>query len=1534
MPLRRPPSPPVVFLIVLFSVVLAGLAQSRHNNRVAALPSPTPHGFPQPARVPPMPFAPQGANLPFGPGMPFDPLHLTVAASRGVSPRTSSLLPVFAPANSDASSVFYEEHTYDSGGQYPFSITLADVNGDSIPDVLIANRCTIIDCSNGSVSVLLGNGDGTFRAAQTYTSGGQTASSVTVSDVNGDGKPDLLVANQCITNCSSGGVSVLLGNGDGTFQPAQAYASGGLYADSIAVGDLNGDGKLDLMVANVCVNPCTGNAVVGVLLGNGDGTFQAAQTYSAGEPTTSSIAVADVNGDGKLDLLLANQCFGSGNCSTGGGVSVLLGNGDGTFQAAQTYSSGGEYTNSIAVGDVNGDGKPDLLVANQCFPNQNCASGSVGVLLGNGDGTFQPAQAYSSGGSTAFSIVLGDVNGDGKPDVLVANRDINSDDPFTGGVGVLLGNGDGTFQAARTYGSGGLGAYSIAAVDINGDGKPDVVVANLCTNYNNCSGGSVGVLLGNGDGTFQSTPNYDSGGQAPYSIAVADVNGDGKPDLLVANECIGYGNCSIEGSVGVLLGNGDGTFQPSQTYGSGAYVAFSIAVADVNGDGKPDLVVANYCVSSTNCSNGVISVLLGNGDGTFQAAQTFSSGGQYALSLAVADVNGDGKPDLVVANQCNTNCTSGIVGVLLGNGDGTFQTAQTYSSGAQYGRSVAVGDVNGDGKVDVLVTNECGSDCSTGGVGVLLGNGDGTFQPAQINSSGGYSAESIAIGDVNGDGKPDLVVSNYCGSNVNCATGGVSILLGNADGTFQAAQVTLTPANFSQGQIALSDFNGDGNLDIAIGNGSVLLLGNGDGTFQTPLSLGAGGAGTAIGDFNGDGKPDLAVGGVDVLLNIASGFRYPTATVVTSSSNPANAGQPVTFTAAVSGFNISGATGNVTFYDGGTALSAVAIINGQAQFSTSSLTLGTHSITASYAGDTNYLSSTSPVVTETIRTTATATALSSSLQTSAFGQSVTFTANVSSASGTPTGTVSFSDGTTLFGTVALAGGSAALSTSALLPGAHTITANYSGDSNFSPSSASIAQTVNQAATATSVSSNLNPAVWGQSITLSATVTPQYGGTVTGTINFYDGPSLVGTGTVSGNAASANVVLAVGIHSITAVYSGDSNFLGSTSSPLSQSVNQATTAIQLFSSANPSYPNQTVYFTPTIVSQYGGTISGTVTYKQGNTVLAVLNYPTPYSTTYTTTGTRSITAVYSGDNDNLGSTSAVLKQVVNNLPATTTTTVVTSGSPTFINQPVTFASTTTSTYGTITDGESITFYDGATVIGTGFTMHGVASFTTSTLKAGTHTIKASYPGGGTFKASSGTVKQVVNLYPSSVSTPSSSLNPSVFGQSVTLRSTVTSTAPAAPTGTVTFKNGTTSLGTVTLNASGVASLTKTNLSVGALTITAAYNGDSETAKSASSAIAQIVNQAAISMGLTSTPNPSTNGQSVKFTATLTSNGGLPNGQTVTFSYNGNTLGTATITGGKATFSTTALPSGSDQVTATYAGNVDYSAASAMVIQTVN
>lgn len=860
--------------------------------------------------------------------VPFSPWNDYSAAWPGNVERAG-----LSSGESASNSIFLEAPSYGSGGAFAESVAVADVNGDGKVDLVVAN--------GDDVSVLLGNGDGKFQPAVGYGSGG---TDVVVADVNGDSKLDLLVATQCAdSNCTTGSVAVLLGNGDGTFQPAVTYVSGGFSNFAVAVADVNGDGKPDLLTSNYCVdNNCSTDGSVGVLLGNGDGTFQPVVTYDSGGLFTVAVVVRDVNEDGERDLLVANNCADS-NCTTGS-VGVLLGNGDGTFRAAVTYGSGGYAADSIATADVNGDGKPDLIVANSiCIPLGVCGSGSVGVLLGNGNGTFQPVVTYDSGGFSAASVAVGDFDGDGNPDLFVANT-CTADGPFeciTGSVGVLTGNGNGTFRTAVSYNSGGNGAASVSTADVNADGAQDLIVANACGDGGGygCTMGSLGVLLNNSNRTFYAARNYGSGGYEADSVAVADLNGDGKLDLVVANLSADPGG--PEGTIGVLLGNGDGTLQGAVIYGSGG-IAESIAVADVNLDGNLDLVVADQCESS-NCTSGSIGLLLGNGDGTFQAAISYRLEG-FPNSVAVADVNGDGKPDVLTASNST-------VEVLLGNGDGTFQPPSENITSLD-GESLAVGEVNGDGKLDLIVANHGDGTPNSGSVSVLLGNGDGTFQPAVNYSSDAIYTDAVVIGDMNGDGKVDIVVASQF-TNAPPLAGVVGILLGNGDGTFRTPVSTSTPTPLEGVRsLALADFDADGNLDVAVGAGNTLLLGNGDGTFQPSMVLGAGGPGINVGDFNRDGRPDIAVGAVTILLNI---FRFSTATSVTSSVNPSSFGQSVTFTAAVTSHGKGTPTGAVSFFDGMTNIGNSHVDgSGLAKFTISSLVVGTHGITAFYRGDANF----------------------------------------------------------------------------------------------------------------------------------------------------------------------------------------------------------------------------------------------------------------------------------------------------------------------------------------------------------------------------------------------------------------------------------------------------------------------------------------------------------------------------------------------------------------------------------------------------
>jgi hypothetical protein len=547
-------------------------------------------------------------------------------------------------------------------------------------------------------------------------------------------------------------------------------------------------------------------------------------------------------------------------------------------------------------------------------------------------------------------VTVSDVNGDGIPDLIVANNCFSSTDCTSGSVGVLLGNGDGTFQPAVTY----LTARNIDAVavaDVNSDGAVDLIVASPCGNVG-CTRGSAGVLLGNGNGTFQAVVNYDSGGEGPQSVSVADVSGDGRADLVIAN----YDS----GTAGVLLGNGDGTFQPAVSYTVGFYLSGVpfVAVGDVNGDGRPDLIGTIVCFVSTNCTNGSVGVLLGNGDGTFQAVVRYPSNGTSANSVAITDVNGDGKPDLLVANFClsKANCGSGGVSVLLGNGDGTFQAALTYGSGGISAVSLGVGDVNGDGQLDVVVTNVVDNS-----VGVLLGKSTGTFRPAVSYASGGSNPLSLAIADLNRDGLPDLVVANAQSS------------------------------------------------------------------------------------------------AVDVLLNNSP---RPTSTSLTSSLNPSTYGQKVTWAATVTSSGPIAPTGRVNFTSDGVGIgTAVLNASGVATFSKRYLNASAFPVIAVYTGDASNLRSASAIVNQVVQQATSVATISSSPNPSLHGQAVTFTAKITSPTVIPTGPVTFTAGKAVLGTAQLNGGKATLTISSLAVGSTKVTATYYGDSNIAKSSASVMQTV-------------------------------------------------------------------------------------------------------------------------------------------------------------------------------------------------------------------------------------------------------------------------------------------------------------------------------------------------------------------------------------------------------------------------------------------------------------------------------------------
>jgi hypothetical protein len=704
-------------------------------------------------------------------------------------------------------------------------IVVGDFNGDGKLDLAV--RFTF----RNTIAVLLGNGDGSLQAPVYYAVGRSSgrpygAGDILVAgDFTGNGHLDLATANS-----GSNDVSVLLGKGDGTFQPAVEYAVGE-RPDALAAGDFAGNGRLDLAVA------CQGNEYpypsgtnpggVSVLMGNGDGTFQRAREYAAGQSPVA-LTSGHFTSDAKLDLAFADAGDVSGS---GTGVSLMLGNGDGTFRAAQTIFTG--FPSALVAGDFSGNGHLDLAISS--WPGS-----TVSVLVGNGDGTFQAPQTYVLGASLfPFSLVAGDFTGNGRLDLATA-------DYFTNNLFVLLNNGEGTFEVSQQL-AVGPGPSSLAEADFTGNGRLDLATANFGSN-------DVSVLLGNGDATFQRQERFAAGIE-PSFIVAGDFNGDGRIDLAVADNGDANGNGS---GVSVLLGNGDGTFQPPQAYAMGL-IPSALVAGDFTGDGRPDLAAVGVDLST---GAGAVSVLLNNGDGTFQPAMEYAVGSSPDALLA-SDFAGDGRLDLAVVDN-SPETGSSEVSMLLGNGDGTFKPAVRYAVGLSpygfgQGDPIVAGDFTGDGRLDLAVSGGYVPSTRAGAVSVLLGNGDGTFQPANLYAVGGIFPDSIVAGDFTGGGRLDLAVVD---ANPDTGASEVAVLLGNGDGTFQS------PVQFAVGgtpnDVMAGDFTGNGRLDLAVtnsGSGDIsLLLGNGDGTFvgsgqlaTTPF------ANPLVADVNGDGARDVLV---------------------------------------------------------------------------------------------------------------------------------------------------------------------------------------------------------------------------------------------------------------------------------------------------------------------------------------------------------------------------------------------------------------------------------------------------------------------------------------------------------------------------------------------------------------------------------------------------------------------------------------------------------------------------------------------------
>ncbi len=639
-------------------------------------------------------------------------------------------------------------------------------------------------------------------------------------------------------------------------------------------------------------------------------------------------------------------------------------------------------------------------------------------------------------------------------------------------------------------------------------------------------------------------------------------------------------------------------------------------------------------------------------------------------------------------------------------------------------------------------------------------------------------------------------------------------------------------------------------------------------------------------------------------------------TTLSASPNPANLGQTVTLSATVTP---STASGSVQFFDGGTSLGQSNLVNGSASFSTSTLTAGTHSLTAKYLGDTVNPQSTSNTVSEVINSPASSTTLSASPNPANLGQAVTLSATVTPS--TATGSVQFFDGGTLLGQSNLAGGAASLSVSTLTAGTHTLTAKYSGDSSNPASTSNAVSEVINSPSSVFLTVSPNPASLGQVVTLSAAVTPS---SATGNVQFFDGSTLLGQSNLAGGAGSISVsTFTVGSHTLTAKYSGDSSNLAATSNAVTLTVNgtqSTTTSLSVI--PNPANVGQPVTLSAAVSPS---SATGTVTFRDGGaavTTVNLINGAASFTTSNFAAGNHTITATYNGSNAFSPSTSNAITLVVNGASPTTQTSLSSSPNPSTFGQNVLLSASVTASNGGTPTGSVTFFADGAS-LGSGAVSGGGASFSISTLSVGTHTLVASYSGDATFTAStSAPVSQVVNkgTTTTTLTATPTSIN---SGQGVLLTARVT---PSTATGTVTFMDGGTALGAAVPVVAGVAGTTTSALTTAGLhTITAVYSGDTNFSGSSGSATVTVA------AGLTPTtttlsvaPTSSNLGATVSLTASVAPAGATG---TVMFLDNGSPLGSSPLgSNGTASFSTSSLTAGTHSLSAVYSGDTKFAGSS--------
>ncbi len=676
------------------------------------------------------------------------------------------------------------------------TIAIADLNADGAPD--------IVEGAEGEIVLLFGNGRGTFGSP--VRSGAGSAGFVALDDLNGDGFVDIVAA-------ADSAVLVQLGLGDGTFGAPVTYDPGGQPVQVPVLEDMDADGALDVVLALTV--PLPAGAAVSVLRGQGDGTFSPAELTTFGHPQSTqrpaALSVGDLNGDAVPDVALTRSSGSSASDS----LWVLLGVGDGTFGTPAVYFTVSQVTTPtpVEIADVNGDDKADLVV------------GSA-LHLGTGDGTFAGFQPLPTHPSSRVQRIV-DMTGDGILDLIALNFVGNSN------LDLLVGHGDGTFDppcSLTTFGGNGRPLL----VDLNADGHLDMALGGRS---------GVSIWLGTADGSFLQADGFRWGSSfTPWKMRLADIDGDQESDVLVS--------VRFE-DLGLMRGRGDGTFDPpiAIPLQGGAE---EVLVGDLDGDRVPDLVL----------SDGVrLKVKLGIGGGSFEPQVDYPA---TAPELLVAgDFDRDGDLDVAAVTA------GGELSLFRGAGDGSLVLpAETVDAGGVVS-AMTVGDWNLDGVPDLALANKP-TILGESEVSLVLTGEDGTFFPwafLPLSARTDSFPNAVTSGDLDRDGIADLVASYFLSGDER---GWLGVFRGRHDGTFDS--VVRYPVGIRQpGDVLIEDFDGDLRPDVAVGcrrqGDVVLLLGNGDGTLRAaiayPTSIGRETEYNRIaaGDLNGDQLPELVATG-------------------------------------------------------------------------------------------------------------------------------------------------------------------------------------------------------------------------------------------------------------------------------------------------------------------------------------------------------------------------------------------------------------------------------------------------------------------------------------------------------------------------------------------------------------------------------------------------------------------------------------------------------------------------------------------------